>query len=106
MKIVVITGGSRGLGAAAARACARRGMGVIVTYKANPESAARVVDEIVESGGTAIALPLDVSDASSFGDFREAVRGAARDKWGREDVDGLVNNAGYGDRKSTRLNSS
>ncbi|GHH29667.1 SDR family NAD(P)-dependent oxidoreductase [Lentzea cavernae] len=96
MKIVVITGGSRGLGAAAARACANRGMGVVLTYKANPESAARVVDDIAGGGGTAVALPLDVSDVSSFGGFREAVQVAVREKWGREGIDGLVNNAGYG----------
>ncbi|MFD4635956.1 SDR family NAD(P)-dependent oxidoreductase [Lentzea sp. NPDC058436] len=96
MQIVVITGGSRGLGAAAARACARRGMGVVLTYKANPESAAQVVAEIAEHGGEALALPLDVSDVSSFGEFREAVRAAVREKWDREGIDGLVNNAGYG----------
>lgn len=96
MRIVVITGGSRGLGAAAARACAGRGMGVVVTYRSNPESAARVVDEIVEAGGTALALPLDVSDVPSFGAFREALLAAVREKWGREGIDGLVNNAGHG----------
>ncbi|USX53463.1 SDR family NAD(P)-dependent oxidoreductase [Lentzea sp. HUAS12] len=96
MQIVVITGGSRGLGAAAARACARRGMGVVVTYKANPESAARVVAEIVEGGGEALALPLDVADVSSFSEFREALLVAVREKWGREGIDALVNNAGYG----------
>lgn len=71
-------------------------MGVIVTYKANPESAAQVVGDIAEAGGTAVALPLDVSDVSSFGEFREAVRGVVRETWGREGIDGLVNNAGYG----------
>lgn len=96
MQIVVITGGSRGLGAAAARACAGRGMGVVVTYKANPEAAARVVAEIVERGGEALALPLDVADVSSFGEFREALLAAVREKWGREGIDALVNNAGYG----------
>ncbi|MFE2974585.1 SDR family NAD(P)-dependent oxidoreductase [Streptomyces sp. NPDC059258] len=96
MKIVVITGASRGIGAAAARACAQRGMGVIVTYKTNPEAAGRVVDGITADGGTALALPLDVADVSSFAGFREAVSGAAEEKWGREDIDALVNNAGYG----------
>jgi NAD(P)-dependent dehydrogenase (short-subunit alcohol dehydrogenase family) len=96
MQIVVITGGSRGLGAAAAKACARRGMGVVVTYKANPGAAAQVVAEITGEGGEALALPLDVSDVASFGEFREAVRVAVREKWGREGIDGLVNNAGYG----------
>ncbi|MCF7549490.1 SDR family NAD(P)-dependent oxidoreductase [Pseudonocardia sp. WMMC193] len=96
MTIIVITGGSRGLGAAAARACARRGMGVVLTYKANPESAQLVVEEITAEGGTAVALPLDVADVASFGAFRESLRAALRTEWGREDFDGLVNNAGYG----------
>jgi NAD(P)-dependent dehydrogenase (short-subunit alcohol dehydrogenase family) len=39
MRIVIITGGSRGIGSATARACAARGMGVILTYNSNPDSA-------------------------------------------------------------------
>jgi NAD(P)-dependent dehydrogenase (short-subunit alcohol dehydrogenase family) len=96
MTIVIITGGSRGLGAATAQACADRGMGVILTYNANPESAMRVVDTITERGGTAVALPLDVSDMSSFGSFADAVRTALQTTWGSVDFDALVNNAGYG----------
>jgi NAD(P)-dependent dehydrogenase (short-subunit alcohol dehydrogenase family) len=96
MTIVIITGGSRGLGAATAQACADRGMAVILTYNANPESAMRVVDTITERGGTAVALPLDVSDMSSFGSFADAVRTALQTTWGSVDFDALVNNAGYG----------
>lgn len=46
MKIVVITGGSRGIGASAARACARRGMGVILTYNSSPEAAGDVAASV------------------------------------------------------------
>ncbi|MET0287342.1 MAG: SDR family oxidoreductase [Polyangiales bacterium] len=95
-KVVIITGGSRGLGASAARECARRGMGVILTYNANPEAAARVVASIGAEGGKAVALALDVAVSASFSAFRERVREVLRETWQREDFDVLVNNAGYG----------
>ncbi|MCV7420703.1 SDR family oxidoreductase [Mycobacterium yunnanensis] len=97
MTIIVITGGSRGLGAATARACAQRGMGVVVTYNASPEAAMRVVDDITADGGTAVALPLDVANTASFVEFQDSLRAALRTTWQREDFDGLVNNAGYGE---------
>jgi NAD(P)-dependent dehydrogenase (short-subunit alcohol dehydrogenase family) len=94
--IVIITGGSRGIGAATAIACARRGMGVILTYNNNPGAAAEVVTNIAEGGGTAVALKLDVADSSSFPAFGDAVRAALQATWNRVDFDHLVNNAGYG----------
>lgn len=96
MKIVIITGGSRGIGASAARLCAKDGMGVILTYNNNPASADAVVTEIEADGGEAVALKLDVADTSSFPAFRDAVSVALKDRWDRTDFDGLVNNAGYG----------
>jgi NAD(P)-dependent dehydrogenase (short-subunit alcohol dehydrogenase family) len=96
MTIALITGGSRGLGAATALACAHRGMGVILTYNSNPSSAAGVVDRITDTGGTAVALKLDVADSASFPAFGEAVRAALQTIWGRTEFDYLVNNAGYG----------
>ena len=102
MTIVVITGGSRGLGAATARACAHRGMGVVLTYNANPESAMRVVDDITADGGTAVALPLDVADTASFGEFRDLLQASLSTTWNRQDFDRLVNNAGYGAVQSDR----
>ncbi|MET0132708.1 MAG: SDR family oxidoreductase [Kibdelosporangium sp.] len=96
MKIVIVTGGSRGLGAATARACAGRGAGVIVTYKTNPRSAAAVVDEIDAAGGSAVALALDVSDISTFGKFHDDVLATVQQTWGRTSFDALVNNAGHG----------
>jgi NAD(P)-dependent dehydrogenase (short-subunit alcohol dehydrogenase family) len=100
LTIVIITGGSRGIGAATARACAQRGMGVILTYNSNPKAAEDVVANIIEEGGEAVALKLDVADSSSFPAFADAVRTALRVTWSRADFDHLVNNAGYGLFKS------
>lgn len=96
MKIGIITGGSRGIGASAATACAGRGMGVIVTYNASPERAEEVVSRIEAAGGQALALKLDVADSASFAPFRDRVQQALLAKWGRTDFDFLVNNAGFG----------
>lgn len=96
MKIVIITGSSRGLGASAAIECARNGMGVVVTYNSNPEKADEVVKTIVQSGGMAVALKLDVGNVSGFPAFRDAVAAQLKAVWGRGDFDCLVNNAGYG----------
>lgn len=96
MSIVIVTGGSRGIGAATAKACAERGMGVILTYNSNPESAKAVVADIVRYGGRAVALRLDVADTSSFVAFSDDVRTALQTEWQRADFDYLVNNAGYG----------
>ncbi|MBA3039179.1 MAG: SDR family oxidoreductase [Alphaproteobacteria bacterium] len=96
MKIVIITGGSRGIGAGTAVQCARRGMGVILTYNSQPDAAQTVVRDIAFEGGKAVALKLDVTDSASFPAFRQAVSAALQTVWGRTDFDGLVNNAGYG----------
>ncbi|MBZ9649782.1 SDR family oxidoreductase [Sphingobium sp. 3R8] len=96
MSIVIITGGSRGLGASAAIQCARRGMGVILTYNTNPPAAAKVVGAIADEGGKAVALQLDVRDSAAFPAFRDAVRHALSATWGADRFDALVNNAGYG----------
>jgi NAD(P)-dependent dehydrogenase (short-subunit alcohol dehydrogenase family) len=96
MSVIVITGGSRGIGASAAEHCAQRGMGVILTYKSNPEAAAAVVQRIQSNGGKAVALELDVADAGSFAAFGEAVRQTLQATWGISTLSGLVNNAGYG----------
>lgn len=96
MKIVIITGSSRGLGASTAIECAGRGMGVIVTYNSNPSSAEEVVGKIIAQGGMAAALKLNVADSSGFADFRDAVAVQLDAVWGRRTFDYLVNNAGYG----------
>lgn len=94
MNLIVITGGSRGIGASTAIECARRG--VILTYHRNPEAAQAVVQRIAQAGGKAVALPLDVGYADSFGDFRSAVERSLQETWGHRHLAGLVNNAGHG----------
>ena len=96
MKIVIVTGSSRGIGASTALACAGRGMGVIVTYHNNPEQAQTVVQSIAALGGKAVALKLDVADSGAFAAFRQAVAAELDAVWGRTSFDYLVNNAGYG----------
>ncbi|TWE05782.1 NAD(P)-dependent dehydrogenase (short-subunit alcohol dehydrogenase family) [Pseudomonas sp. AG1028] len=96
MSVIVITGGSRGIGASTARHIAQRGTGVILTYNNNPQAAAEVVGSIEQAGGKAVALKLDVGNAGSFEAFREAVVMTLRDVWGISTLAGLVNNAGYG----------
>ena len=96
MTIVIITGGSRGIGAATARECAKRSMGVILTYNGNPQAAGEVITRIAQNGGQAVALKLNVAESSTFPAFRDEVRAALRETWDRTHFDHLVNNAGYG----------
>ena len=65
MTIIVITGGSRGIGASTALQCASKGMGVIVTYNSHAAGADAVVQQIVAAGGKAVALALDDSDIAT-----------------------------------------
>lgn len=60
--MVVITGASRGIGAASARLAAARGWAVCVNYSRDAESAQRVVADIVSGGGRAVAVKADVAD--------------------------------------------
>lgn len=95
-KIVVITGASSGIGRGAAIEIAARGMGVVITYNARPEGAERTVEEIQENGGTAVALPLDISRTDTFPDFANALTRVVRTEWGADGIHALVNNAGFG----------
>lgn len=96
MGVIVITGGSRGIGASAAVYIAQRGMGVILTYNKNPEAADDVVASIEQAGGKAVAVKLDVAEVRSFEAFRETVLITLKEVWGISSLSGLVNNAGYG----------
>jgi NAD(P)-dependent dehydrogenase (short-subunit alcohol dehydrogenase family) len=96
MSVIIITGGSRGIGASAAEHIARSGLGVILTYNTNPQAAAAVKGRIEQAGGKAVALKLDVADVASFPAFRESVVLALRESWQATTLAGLVNNAGYG----------
>jgi len=60
-RIVLITGGSRGIGAATARLAAQRGYAVCVNYRKNEKAARRVVADIETAGGRAMAVSADIS---------------------------------------------
>lgn len=96
MSVVLITGGSRGIGASAAVESARRGLGVILTYKTEAAAAAATVRRIEEEGGKGVALALDVSDIASFAAFRATVQRTLDSHWDHSRLGGMVNNAGYG----------
>ena len=61
-KVVIITGASRGIGAATAKRLAAQGYSVCVNYRTQTDAAAQVVNEIEENGGNAIAIQADVSN--------------------------------------------
>ncbi len=92
MSIAIITG----LGASIAIQCARRGMGIVLTYNSNRQAAEKVVGTIEADGGKAVALELDVGNSAAFPAFRDAVGEALAKTWTAETFDFLVNNAGYG----------
>jgi NAD(P)-dependent dehydrogenase (short-subunit alcohol dehydrogenase family) len=65
-KIVLVTGATRGIGRAVALAYGREGAHVALTYASDPRAAASVVDAIVEAGGDAAALHLELADPESI----------------------------------------
>jgi NAD(P)-dependent dehydrogenase (short-subunit alcohol dehydrogenase family) len=95
-KIALITGGSRGLGKNTALALSRKKIDVVITYLNQKDEALAVVCEVEKNGIRASALQLDVSDVASFETFAKDLRSVLKGKWGRENVDYLVNNAGFG----------
>ena len=87
-KVVIITGASRGIGRATALELASFGATVVVNYARSSEAAEEVVATITGSGGKAIALQADVSQAEQVDSLIKETLA----KYGRIDV--LVNNAG------------
>ncbi len=87
-KIAVVTGGSRGIGAAIAKGLGRAGATVIINFNHSHEQAQAVVDEIRGMGSSAIAMQADISQAEVTKEFIEKILG----DFGRVDI--LVNNAG------------
>jgi NAD(P)-dependent dehydrogenase (short-subunit alcohol dehydrogenase family) len=94
--LAVITGGSRGLGRNMVLHLADHGIDSIFTYRSNVDEARQVVAEVEKKGRKAVALPLDVVDARSFGAFAETLRSEMARVWKRDRFDALVNNAGMG----------
>jgi NAD(P)-dependent dehydrogenase (short-subunit alcohol dehydrogenase family) len=90
MGVVIVTGGSRGIGADICRLAAKRGYSVCVNYLRGETAANKVVEEIGESGGRAISVKADVTiepDVSTMFDEATSKLGP---------VTALVNNAGWG----------
>ena len=93
-QVLLITGGSRGIGAATALLAAQRGYAVAVNYASQPRAADEVVHRIRAAGGTAIAVQADVGDEAQVMAMFEQVDA----QLGR--LTALVNNAGVVDMKA------
>ncbi|MGD0425329.1 MAG: glucose 1-dehydrogenase [Candidatus Acidiferrales bacterium] len=87
-KVAVVTGASKGIGAAIAKALAAEGASVVVNYASSKEGAEKVVSAITAAGGKAVAVAGDVSKAAEA----QGIIAAAVKNYGRLDV--LVNNSG------------
>lgn len=85
---VIITGASRGIGAATAILAAQQGFSVCVNYLKNAKAAEQVVENIVANGGTAISVAADVADPD------DVEKMFARAQLELGNIGGLVNNAG------------
>ncbi|WP_300001256.1 SDR family oxidoreductase [uncultured Cedecea sp.] len=95
-RIVLITGGSRGLGKNAALALAAKGVDVLITYHSQQQEAQNVVEEIQRMGRKSAAILLNVGDSSTFNTFVSKVSEQLGLLWGRNTFDYLLNNAGVG----------
>jgi 3-oxoacyl-[acyl-carrier protein] reductase len=87
-KVAVVTGASKGIGAAIARHLADEGAAVVVNYSSSKEGAERVVAEIARNGGRAVVVRANLAKPTEI----PRLFSAAKEAFGRLDV--LVNNAG------------
>jgi 3-oxoacyl-[acyl-carrier protein] reductase len=87
-KVAIVTGASKGIGAAIARTFAKAGAAVAVNYASNKADAERVVSEIIKAGGKAVAIQADVAKRADVERLFEETKA----KLGRPNI--LVNNAG------------
>ena len=90
-KIAVVTGASKGIGAAIAKHLAAKGAAVVVNYASSKEGADRVVAEITKEGGKAIAIQANVANKAEI----ERLFAQTQQTFGTLDI--LVNNAGIGE---------
>ncbi|MFJ1299978.1 SDR family oxidoreductase [Pseudomonadota bacterium AL_CKDN230030165-1A_HGKHYDSX7] len=91
--VMIITGASRGIGAACALLAARRGYAVCINYREREAPAQAVADAIRADGGTAMVVQADVADDAQV----IAMFARVHQEWGR--LDGLINNAGVLERQ-------
>jgi len=87
-KVAVVTGASKGIGAAIAKHLGAEGASVVVNYASSKEGADRVVNEIEKHGGKAIAVKANIAKKAEI----EELFNAAKKAFGKVDI--LVNNAG------------
>ncbi|NYF92250.1 SDR family NAD(P)-dependent oxidoreductase [Tunturibacter empetritectus] len=87
-KIALVTGASKGIGAATAKQLAAAGASVVVNFHTSADSADQVVNKIIKSGGTAVAVKADVSNEDDIARLMFQIK----EIYGRIDI--LVNNAG------------
>src|SRR5258706_15754888 len=90
-KVAIVTGASKGIGASIAKHMAAEGAGVVVNYGSSKKEADRVVDDIKDSGGKAIAVQGDMANKADI----ERLFAETKNQLGRVDI--LVNNAGVYD---------
>lgn len=95
-KIALVTGGSRGIGAAIARELGRQGATVVINYNHSREHADNVVADVIAMGSTAVAIQADIAESEPT---RNLVDETVK-QFGRIDI--LVNNAGITRDKSFR----
>ncbi len=87
-KVAIVTGASKGIGAAIAREMAQQGAAVVVNYLSDQKGGEAVVEDIIRNGGMAVAVQADVSKAAGVKTLFEEAKKA----FGAPDI--LVNNAG------------
>jgi 3-oxoacyl-[acyl-carrier protein] reductase len=87
-KVAVVTGASKGIGAAIARELGAQGASVVVNYSSSKEGAEKVVGEIVAAGGKAVAIGGSVAKSGEI----ETLFAGTKEAYGKVDI--LVNNAG------------
>ncbi|WP_298148330.1 SDR family oxidoreductase [Flavobacterium sp.] len=95
-KIVLVTGGSRGLGKESALQLAKSGFDVIITFQNNKTDAENVVNQIKALGRKSANLQLNLAKVNSFDEFVSDLKKILERDFGKNRIDALVNNAGTG----------